>query len=154
MTNAPSTPIPRVTGAEMQLAVAEAGVSAAKECAGKCDLQVSISVVDAGGHLLSFSRIAGTPWSSIELSQGKARTAVSFGMPSNTLGNMIDSATERVRLHLLLRPDIVAMGGAFPIRVNGRIVGAIGVSGASEEQDIGCAEAGLAAINKLLESSL
>lgn len=154
MTDTPSTPIPRITGAEMQLPVAEAGVLAARECAEKYDLQVSISVVDAGGHLLSFARVAGTPWSSIDLSQGKARTAVSFGMPSNTLGNMIDSATERVRLHLLLRPDIVAMGGAFPVRIGGRIVGAIDVSGASEEQDIECAEAGLAAINKLLESAL
>lgn len=148
------TPIPRITGAEMQLAVAEAGVQAAMKRAAANDLQVSVSVVDAGGHLLSFGRVAGTPWSSIELSQGKARTAVSFGMPSNTLGNMIDGATERVRLHLLLRPDIIAMGGAFPIRIHGRIVGAIGVSGASEEQDIECADAGLSAINKLMETSI
>ncbi len=154
MTDMRETPIPRITGAEMQLAVADAGVSAAMKCAAENDLQVSVSVVDAGGHLLSFGRVAGTPWSSIDLSQGKARTAVSFGMPSNTLGNMIDGATERVRLHLLLRPDIIAMGGAFPVRVHGRIVGAIGVSGASEEQDIECAEAGLAAINRLMESSI
>jgi len=147
-------PIPRITGAEMQLSVAEAGIKAAVRKAAESDLQVSVSVVDAGGHLLAFSRVAGTPWSSIDLSQGKARTAVSFGMPSNTLGNMIDGASERVRLHLLLRPDIVAMGGAFPIRAHGRIVGAIGVSGASEEQDIECAEAGLAEINQLLKSSL
>lgn len=148
------TPIPRITGAEMQLVVAEAGVQAAMKKAAANDLQISVSVVDAGGHLLSFGRVAGTPWSSIELSQGKARTAVSFGMPSNTLGNMIDGATERVRLHLLLRPDIIAMGGAFPVRVHDRIVGAIGVSGASEEQDIECADAGLTAINKLIESSI
>src|SRR5690554_3226338 len=147
-------PIPRITGAEMQLSVAEAGIKAAVRKAAESDLQVSVSVVDAGGHLLAFSRVAGTPWSSIDLSQGKARTAVSFGMPSNTLGNMIDGASERVRLHLLLRPDIIAMGGAFPVRIHGRIVGAIGVSGASEEQDIECAEAGLAAINKLMESSI
>ena len=147
-------PIPRITGAEMQLSVAEAGIKAAVRKAAESDLQVSVSVVDAGDHLLAFSRVAGTPWSSIDLSQGKARTAVSFGMPSNTLGNMIDGASERVRLHLLLRPDIVAMGGAFPIRTHGRIVGAIGVSGASEEQDIECAEAGLAEINQLLMSSL
>src|SRR5690554_3633772 len=103
MNDMQDTPIPRITGAEMQLAVAEAGVQAAMKRAAANDLQVSVSVVDAGGHLLSFARVAGTPWSSIELSQGKARTAVSFGMPSNTLGNMIDGATERVRLHLLLR---------------------------------------------------
>ncbi|MCG7200254.1 heme-binding protein [Marinobacter pelagius] len=154
MNQTPKTPIPRVMGAELPLEAAEAGVSAAMECARQSDLQVSVAVVDAGGHLLSFSRVAGTPWSSIELAQGKSRTAVSFGMPSNTLGNMIDAATDRVRLHLLLRPDIIAMGGAFPVQAHGRVIGAIGVSGASEEQDIECAEAGLAAIHRLIESAL
>ncbi|MNY80501.1 hypothetical protein D3C86_2215720 [compost metagenome] len=55
-------------------------------------------------------------------------------------------------MNLLLRPDIVAMGGAFPLQIDDRLVGAIGVSGASEEEDMDCAMAGCFAIRDLTEA--
>ena len=97
-------------------------------------------------------RFSGTPWHSINLAIDKARTSVSFALPSSTLGDMIDNASERVRMNLLLRPDIVAMGGAFPLLIDGRLVGAIGVSGASEEEDMDCAMAGCFAISDLTDA--
>ncbi|MNC70623.1 hypothetical protein D3C75_1214560 [compost metagenome] len=73
-------------------------------------------------------------------------TAVSFSMPTGALGELMSCAPEHVRTCLLLRPRMVPMGGAFPLLVDGRLVGAIGVSGASEEQDTECAAAGCHAI--------
>ncbi|PRB81412.1 heme-binding protein [Pseudomonas sp. MYb185] len=139
-------PLPRLPGAGLPLDVARLGVDAALECARRNQLQVSIAVVDGGGHLMAFARTEGTPWHSIQLATEKARTSASFGLPSSTLGDMIDNASERIRMNLLLRPEIVAMGGAFPIQMDGRLVGALGVSGASEEEDIICALAGCEAM--------
>lgn len=143
----PGLSLPRLLGDGMSLDLARLGVDAALQCARDMQLQVSIAVVDGGGHLLAFARTEGTPWHSIALATEKARTSASFGLPSSTLGDMIDNACERIRMNLMLRPDIVAMGGAFPIRLGSRIIGALGVSGASEEEDVICALAGCEAIS-------
>ena len=138
--------LPRLLGDGMSLELARMGLDAALACARDLQLQVSIAVVDGGGHLLAFARTEGTPWHSIQLATEKARTSASFGLPSRTLGDMIDNACERIRMNLMLRPDIVAMGGAFPLRLGNRLIGALGVSGASEEEDVICALAGCEAI--------
>lgn len=147
-------PLPRLRGDGMSLALARAGVDAALECAHSLRLQVSIAVVDGGGHLMAFARTEGTPWHSIQLATDKARTSASFGLPSSTLGDMIDNASERIRMNLLLRPEIVAIGGAFPIRMGNQIIGALGVSGASEDEDIICALAGGEAVTGHIEAEL
>lgn len=139
-------PLPRLRGDGMSLDLARIGVDAALDCARNNQLQVSIAVVDGGGHLMAFARTEGTPWHSIQLATEKARTSASFGLPSSTLGDMIDNACERIRMNLMLRPEIVAMGGAFPVRLGNRLIGALGVSGASEEEDIICALAGCEAM--------
>lgn len=147
-------PLPRLPGDGLALDLARVGVDAALDCARHNQLQVSIAVVDGGGHLMAFARTEGTPWHSIQLAIEKARTSASFGLPSSTLGDMIDNASERIRMNLLLRPEIVAMGGAFPIQLAGRMVGAIGVSGASEEEDVICALAGCEAMARQAEAAL
>ncbi len=144
--------LPHIRGGDLPLSAAWAAVEAAAAYASREELQVSVAVLDAGGHLLAFARVSGTPWHSINLAIDKARTSVSFALPSSTLGDMIDNASERVRMNLLLRPDIVAMGGAFPLLIDGRLVGAIGVSGASEEEDMDCAMAGCFAISDLTDA--
>lgn len=143
--------LPHIRGGDLPLAAAWAAVEAASAYASREGLQVSIAVVDAGGHLLAFARVSGTPWHSINLAIDKACTSVSFALPSSTLGSMIDNSSERVRMNLLLRPDIVAMGGAFPLSAEGRLIGAIGVSGASEEEDMDCAMAGCAVVSAFFE---
>ncbi|VVO30776.1 GlcG/HbpS family heme-binding protein [Pseudomonas fluorescens] len=133
-------------GDPLSLEAAHAAIHAALDYAGRKRLRVSIAVVDAGGYLIAFARIPGTPLHSIDIAQDKAMTAVSFGMPTSTVGELINNATDAVRMSLMLRPRMVPLGGAFPLMVGERLVGAIGVSGASEEQDIECAVAGCRAI--------
>lgn len=145
--------LPRVHAGDLSIELFQTAMDAAVAYATQHELQVSVALVDGGGHLQAFARVPGTPWHSIELAIDKARTSASFGLPSSTLGDMIDNANERIRMNLLMRQDIVAMGGAFPILAGERLVGAIGVSGASEEEDIDCARAGCEAIVARLESA-
>ncbi|AQZ96227.1 heme-binding protein [Halopseudomonas phragmitis] len=144
-------PLPRIRSGDLPLEMAQAAMDAAVAYAISRALQVSIAVVDSGGHLLTFARVSGTPWHSIDLAIDKARTSASFALPSSTLADMVDSASERIRMNLMLRPDIIAMGGAFPLLLGDRLVGAIGVSGASEEEDMDCANAGREAIAQCVQ---
>jgi uncharacterized protein GlcG (DUF336 family) len=86
----------------------------------------------------------GTPLVSIEASQNKAYTAL-LGMPSQEFFNSIkdDPALVAGVPHI---PRIVTFGGGLPIRSGDAVVGAIGVSGGTVEQDIACAQAGLDAV--------
>tara|TARA_R110001583_G_scaffold189741_1_gene353481 strand:+ start:3773 stop:4246 length:474 start_codon:yes stop_codon:yes gene_type:complete len=131
-------------GSSIELALVAVAAAVAK--ANEHGLKVSVAMVDQGGHLVAFARVEGTPWHSIDLAIDKARTSASFGLPSSTLGEMLDHACERVRMNLMMRPEIVAMGGALPVRNDGQLLGALGVSGASEEQDTLCAVAGCDAL--------
>ncbi|MCY1456756.1 heme-degrading [compost metagenome] len=133
-------------GDPLSLPVAHQSIAAALRHAEARGLRISVAVVDAGGHLLAFSRLPQAPLHTIDIAQDKAMTAVSFSMPTGALGELMSCAPEHVRTCLLLRPRMVPMGGAFPLLVDGRLVGAIGVSGASEEQDTECAAAGCHAI--------
>ena len=86
----------------------------------------------------------GAPLISIEVAQNKAYTAL-LGAPSQDFFNRIkdDPALLAGAPHI---PRIVTFGGGLPIRADGAVVGAIGVSGGTVEQDIACAQAGLEAI--------
>lgn len=145
-------PLPGGRSGELSVELACIGLQAALTHARENQLQVSIAVVDRGGHLLAMARVDGTPWHSIDLAIDKACTSASFGLPSSALGEMIDNASERVRLNLTLRPDIVAMGGAVPIMLGDQLVGALGVSGASEQEDHQCSLTGCEAIVLAAES--
>ncbi|MBV2205697.1 MAG: heme-binding protein [Pseudomonas sp.] len=125
---------------------AQRAVDAALHLADSRGWRVSVAVLDGGGHLLAFGRAAGAALHTIEIAQDKALTAVSFAMPTDEFGQRLLDAPEHVRACLMLRPRLVPMGGAIPLRVGERLVGAIGVSGASEEQDCECAATGYRAI--------
>ena len=103
-----------------------------------------VAILDESGLLKAFCRMEGTPLVSIEVSQNKAYTAL-FGMPSHEFFNFIkdDPALVAGVPHI---PRIVTFGGGLPIRSGDAVVGAIGVSGGTVEQDIACAQAGLDAL--------
>ncbi len=95
----------------------------------------NVAILDDGGNLKAFGRMDGAPILSIEIAQNKAYTAL-FGVSTQDFFNFIqrDPFTR-----------VAAYGGGFPIRVDGEIVGAIGVSGAPTVQnDVDCAKAALA----------
>jgi uncharacterized protein GlcG (DUF336 family) len=134
----------------LSMAAARLALDTALQYAGKHGWRVSVAVLDAGGHLLAFGRSAGAPLHTIDLAQDKALTAVSFALPTADVGKRLRDAPEHVRQCLILRPRLVPMGGALPLQLGDRLVGAIGVSGASEDQDCECAMAGYEAITQHL----
>lgn len=106
---------------------------------------INVAVCDASGTLLAFRRMHGAFLHSIDIAIDKAYTAASFGFPTRQWMDLIGQ-DDALRTGLPLRPRLVVFGGGVPIRANGALVGGIGVSGGSAEQDERCAEAGLAAI--------
>ncbi|MET3290702.1 heme-binding protein [Brevibacillus fluminis] len=111
---------------------------------------ISVAVVDEAAHLLAFSRHKEAEIVSITLAQDKAYTALVNRMSTAQLGKMCEPGAELYGLQHNLGGRMVIFGGGVPIRDgHNRLIGAIGVSGGTVEEDIRCAEA---AIQSLLES--
>jgi uncharacterized protein GlcG (DUF336 family) len=116
---------------------------AAIEYAEQQALQVSVSVLDRHGHPLAQLRVNNTALPCTAISADKAYTAVSFGFATDLWSSRLENKPDL--LHgLSHQPRMVLFGGGMPLQVNGHTVGAIGVSGACEQQDIACAQAGAA----------
>src|SRR5208282_2941743 len=111
----------------------------------KLGVSENVAVLDDGGNLKAFCRMDGAPILSIEIAQNKAYTAL-FGVSTEDFFNFIQGDPSLLAgMPTLAR--VAAYGGGFPVRVDGEIVGAIGVSGAPTVQnDIDCAKAGLAVV--------
>jgi uncharacterized protein GlcG (DUF336 family) len=103
----------------------------------------NVVILDDGGNLKAFGRMDGAPILSIEMAQNKAYTAL-FGVSTQDFFNSIKGDPSLLAgIPTLSR--VAAWGGGFPIKVNGEIVGAIGLSGAPTVQnDVDCATAALA----------
>src|SRR6476661_1428796 len=111
----------------------------------------SVAILDDGGNLKAFGRMDGAPILSIEIAQNKAYTAL-FGVSTHDFFNFIQGDPSLLAgIPNLAR--VAAWGGGFPIRVDGEIVGAIGVSGAPAVQnDVDCARAALALVSDAVSS--
>jgi uncharacterized protein GlcG (DUF336 family) len=109
----------------------------------------NVAILDDGGNLKAFYRMDGAPILCIEIAQNKAYTAL-FGVPTHDLFNFIQTDPSLLAGMPTL-PRMAAWGGGFPIKVDGEIVGAIGLSGAPTVQnDIDCATAALALVSDAL----
>ena len=139
----PSTP---PYGPAITLDDAKRAMSAAELEAAKNAWQVAITILDSGGNLVMFHKMDNTQLASITASEGKARTALTFKRSSKALDDAI--AAGGAGLRLLAVKDITPLEGGLPILVDGRIVGAIGVSGALSSQDAQTAKAGADAVAK------
>lgn len=127
-------------------AAALRAISSALHQAHALGLAVNIAVVDASGLLTGFVRMPGAPLHSIDIAVDKAYTAVSFGLATSLWHEALQQHSQAVRDGLLRRPRFVGFGGGLPINEGGKRIGAIGVSGASENQDEIIARAGLQAL--------
>ena len=112
-------------------------------------IKINVAVCDASGTQMAFLRMNGAPLHSISISEDKAYTAASFGLPTSQWTEVLNKHSEGVRLGLPTRSRFVQFGGGLPIVVNGTSIGGIGVSGGSEHQDEECARVGLAAAEKV-----
>ncbi len=129
----------------LTLEVARQIAAAAEAEAVKNKWNVVIAIVDDGGHLVYLQRLDETQIASIQIAQEKARTAVSFKRPTKAL----EDAVAGGRNALLSLPALPLEGG-LPITVDGKVIGAIGVSGVSSQQDAQIAKAGLDALGRIL----
>ncbi len=119
---------------------ARAVMTAAESEAAKNNWAVVISIIDSGGNIVMLHRHNDVQLSSIEISQGKAKTALMFKRPSKVLDDAISSGGAGLRF--LALKDIVPLEGGLPIVADGKIIGAIGVSGVLSSQDSQVARAG------------
>jgi uncharacterized protein GlcG (DUF336 family) len=107
---------------------------------------MGIAVVDPNGDLIYFERMDNTQVGSVHIAIRKAQTAAKFKRPSKSFQDALakgDSFT-----YLLGLEGAMPVQGGLPIVMDGKIVGAIGVSGATGDQDSQCAQAGLDALKK------
>lgn len=116
--------------------------AAAEAEAVKNKWNVVIAVVDEGGHLLYLQRQDGTQTGSIDVAIGKARTAMAFKRPTKVFDDLAKTRPSIVSISA----DAVLLEGGVPITVEGQVIGAVGVSGVTSQQDAQIAEAGIAAL--------
>jgi uncharacterized protein GlcG (DUF336 family) len=124
-------------GAKRILAAAEAE-------ARRNNWTVAIAVVDEAGHLIAFQKLDDTQVGSIDIAIGKARTAARMKRPTKAL----EDAVAGGRTVMLAVDGLVPLEGGVPVVIDGRVIGAVGVSGVTSQQDAQVAAAGAAAVNK------
>ncbi len=133
-------------GPPITLDQAKRVMAAAELEAAKNSWQVGVTILDSGGNMVMFHKVDNAQLSAITTSEGKARTALEFKLPSKALDDAIANGGAGMRL--LALKDITPLQGGILVMVDGKIVGAIGVSGALSSQDEQVAKAGADALAK------
>ncbi len=123
----------------------QAALTACEEAvkeAEKLDIKINVSVCDSAGLELAFLRMNGSYIHSINIAKDKAYTSASFKFSSGTWTDIFKEATH-LEQGFSNRDRLIPFGGGLPIFSKEELVGAIGVSGGTEEEDIICAQAGI-----------
>jgi uncharacterized protein GlcG (DUF336 family) len=127
------------------LSTAQAVVEAAVKKAEEIGVPMDIAVVDEGNNLTAFARMDGAWLGSIDIAQNKAYTARSFDMATKDLAPLAQPNQPLYGIEASNQGRLIVFAGGIPLEADGKVVGAIGVSGGSVEQDHEVAEAGAAA---------
>lgn len=122
--------------------LAQAGLAFAKSNS----MMVAVAVVDEAGVAIVLVRMDGAKPAVADLALDKAYTSANTGAPTEAFGELMLSRPG-LALGLSNRPRLLTWGGGVPVRVDGQVVGAVGVSGGPEDDDIACAGAALDALN-------
>lgn len=107
-------------------------IEAARKAAEETGIETTIAIVDRGGHLKAFERSDQAAFLTTDVAVDKAWTAASFGLPTHTWSEIIGNSEVAQLAH---RPRLVAVGGGYPIVVDGQVVGGLGISGGNALQD-------------------
>lgn len=134
------------TKKSLTLAVAKQIAAAAEQEASANKWNVVIAVLDDGGHLIYLQRMDETQIGSVDVAQQKAQSAVKFKRPTK----VFEDALAGGRQAILKLPGAIPVEGGLPIVVDGKVLGAIGVSGVTSQQDGQIAKAGVDALAKIL----
>ncbi|HEY9130850.1 MAG TPA: heme-binding protein [Dyella sp.] len=129
----------------LTLADAKAMVAAAEAHATGLAVPYAIAVVDRGGHLLHFSRQPGGAPGCVGLAINKAFTAAMFGKSTEAFATLAQPSGELYGIQQALEGRTVVFGGGVPVLAEGAVIGAVGASAGSVQQDIGVAMAAISA---------
>jgi len=128
------------------LMIAKRMSAAARVKAEDIDLAIVFTVVDQGGNLVYFERMDDALLASIDISQNKAYTANALKMSTDQVSELAKEQGSLFGIQFTNKNKIVTFGGGYPIKINGAIVGGVGVSGGTAEQDMSVAQAALKVI--------
>ncbi len=120
-------------------------ITAAEKEAKQIGQPMNVAVVDEGGNLIAHVRMDGAWIGSIDISMKKAYTSLAFDISTKDLATHSQSGGQFFGIHASNHGKIMIFAGGIPLKRDGKIVGAIGVSGGSGDQDHAVAEAGAAA---------
>ena len=118
-------------------------LAAATAAAGAAGVPMSFAVMDPGGHLLALHRMDGAPWISADVAQGKAWTAAAYGVPSAAQKEKMSPMPAFAgAITTMTAGRFTPQTGAVPVYRDGELLGALGASGGTGEQDeAACAQA-------------
>jgi glc operon protein GlcG len=139
-----SAQMPNPYGAPINGENAKKAAAAALAEARKNNWNMAAAVVDPAGDLVYFEKLDGTQAASVNIAVDKARSSARFKRPTKALQDVLAAGGEGLRL--LGLQGAVPVDGGVPILIDGKIVGAIGLSGGTSAQDGQCAAAGAAAV--------
>jgi glc operon protein GlcG len=109
----------------------------------KNNWSMAVAIVDTGGYLVYFERMQDTQLGSVEVSIEKAKSAALFRRPTKSFQDTVAAGGEGLRI--LRLTGAIPVEGGIPIIVDGKLIGAVGASGGSSDQDGRTAQAGIAA---------
>ncbi len=132
--------MPEVYGLSINLDTAKKVAASAITEARKNNWTMAVAIMDTGGHLVYFEKMDGTQTGSAKVAIGKGRSAVLFKRPTKAFQDMVAAGGEGLRM--LRLEGAVPIEGGLPLLMDGKIVGAIGVSGGTSQQDGVVAKAG------------
>ena len=133
----------------LTLAVAKRIAAAAEEAANKNNWNMFIAIVDDGGNLMYLQRMDDSQLASLDVSIAKARCALLFKRPTKAMEDAVSGG----RTVVMTLPNAVPVEGGLPLMAYGKIVGAIGISGATSPQDGIVAKAGADELEKVLQGN-
>jgi uncharacterized protein GlcG (DUF336 family) len=139
-------------GEPITLALAIAVLEAAVAEAAVREWPMVIAIVDSGGHLVALHRMDQAQHGSVLVAQQKAKTAVDFRRPTVSFESVL--AEGGMHLLLLAMTNLIPLEGGVPLVIEGKVVGAIGVSGMQSAQDGQIAAAGVAVLGERLAISV
>src|SRR5437773_8668878 len=131
-------------GTPISLEQAKKVLTGAEAEAKKNNWNVVIYILDSGGQPVAMQRLDGAQWGSVDVARDKAYSAVAFRRPSKAFQDAVGQGGENLRILKLAGAS--PLEGGIPIVLDGKIIGAIGVSGVTSQQDAQIAAAGAAAL--------
>ncbi|USK58029.1 GlcG/HbpS family heme-binding protein [Peribacillus asahii] len=134
---------------QINLELAKKLIESAEKEANEIKVPMVISIVDEGGNFIACHRMDNALLVSIDIAQNKAWTSVAMKMPTADLAQAAGAGKELYGINTTNNGRVVVFGGGIPLWKDGQVIGAVGVSGGSVEQDIQVAQSAVRVFSEL-----